>query len=202
MIKINIESAKEMFVAYVASFEDRERHTDMACEEVKRYDAFCDKVFKDDYKLNCKLSEMMMDVAVEFEESGFIAGVQYATHFLADTIKETGNSYSEVESKDICKYITTHQIAEIFNTGNFRVVKKIEKSILPKLDDSSKKNFVKSTIFNSKNKKIEIYKLNRIACEEYMRSIKQNKKCYIKVAAGYSKLEEFVEHYFNEAEKL
>ena len=86
MEKANIELAKAMFVAYVESFEDRERHTEMACEEVVKYNAFCDEMFKDNNKLNSKLSEMMMDVAVEFEENGFIAGIQYATQFLGSKI--------------------------------------------------------------------------------------------------------------------
>ena len=67
-----------MFVDYVSSMEDKERHTETACKEVEKFDRYCEKVFPEDIAKQRDTYNQMMDVAVEFEESGFIAGYRYA----------------------------------------------------------------------------------------------------------------------------
>ena len=67
-----------MFRDYVDSMVDKERHTKVACEEVANFDTYCRETFSTDITTQRELYDRMMDVAVEFEESGFIAGFKWA----------------------------------------------------------------------------------------------------------------------------
>lgn len=67
-----------MFRDYVDSMVDKERHTKVACEEVANFDTYCREAFPTDITTQREMYDRMMDVAVEFEESGFIAGFMWA----------------------------------------------------------------------------------------------------------------------------
>ena len=78
------ERISSLFVDYVTSMEDKERHTSKACEEVMRFDKFCEEILPGDVKKQTETYNRMMDVAVEYEESGFIAGFKTAVHMLKE----------------------------------------------------------------------------------------------------------------------
>ena len=84
---ITDEKMSQMFIDYVSSMEDKERHTESACNEVGTFDKFCEEQFPSDIAIQRELYDKMMDVAVEYEESGFIAGVKWILNLL----KEKGN---------------------------------------------------------------------------------------------------------------
>lgn len=67
-----------LFCDYVTRTESRPRHTAEAEREVDVFDQFCADAFPHDIKLHIELLDRMMNVAVEFEESGFIAGFKTA----------------------------------------------------------------------------------------------------------------------------
>lgn len=67
-----------MFCDYVETNNERERHTEAACEEVEKFEAYCKETFPTDKVVQRELFDKMMDTAVEYEESGFIAGFRYA----------------------------------------------------------------------------------------------------------------------------
>lgn len=80
--KFTDDMIAELFKDYVASMEDTERHTEAACKEVDAFDQFCEELFPEMIQKQRELYDRMMDVAVEFEESGFIAGFKAAMEFL------------------------------------------------------------------------------------------------------------------------
>ena len=65
---------KKMFSDYVVSADGKNRHTMEANQELGLYSAFTAGAFRTDSRLQDALYERMMNCAVEFEESGFIAG--------------------------------------------------------------------------------------------------------------------------------
>ena len=71
------EQIKEMFSEYVEGCEGEERHTDSACDEAQAFAWYCEDTFQGDARLQNEVYDKMMDVAVSFEESGFIAGVKW-----------------------------------------------------------------------------------------------------------------------------
>lgn len=207
----------EMFRNYVANMEDNERHTEMACKEVEKYDRFCDEIFPDSIKMQSKSYDKMMNVAVEFEESGFMAGAKWILGLIKDQEvyieplpinlsfdeeqrqQEAGNVSKEafvmVDTANI-DCITTKQIAEMFETTNFKVVRRIEKQILPYLDSESKRYFDKVEGRNVQHKPITFYRLNKAACQLYLKAVEPKKKNFINIAGGYAKLQELMERVF------
>lgn len=85
----NDEQISEMFINYVNSMGDTERHTETACNEVDAFDKFCEENFSNDIKKQSELYTQMMNVAVEFEESGFIAGVKWIINLLKESEQST-----------------------------------------------------------------------------------------------------------------
>ena len=76
--KLNNEIISEMFCEYVSTMADNgERHTEKACAEVDKFDKFCERIFPNDTSKQTEVFDKMMEVAVEYEESGFIAGVKW-----------------------------------------------------------------------------------------------------------------------------
>lgn len=71
------EEISEMFKEYIATYEDMERHTKAANEEVEQFDKYIEELFPTDIEKQSEMYDRMMDVAVEFEESGFMAGVKW-----------------------------------------------------------------------------------------------------------------------------
>lgn len=76
------EEIFEMFKDYVATYEDKVRHTKTANDEVDRFDKYTEEVFPNDTIKQSEMYDKMMDVAVEFEESGFIAGFKWCIALL------------------------------------------------------------------------------------------------------------------------
>lgn len=76
------EQISEMFSDYVTSKEDEERHTQAACKEADAFELYCDCLFPGNTRMQTDLYDKMMDVAVEFEESGFVAGVKWILDLL------------------------------------------------------------------------------------------------------------------------
>lgn len=207
----------EMFRNYVASTEDKERHTEMACKEVDAYDRFCEEVFPGNTRMQSESYDKMMNAAVEFEESGFIAGARWMLMLIQGkelhieplpTIPSLDAEQSQQEAVNASKEdvmfvdtantdcITTKQIAEMFETTNFKVVRRIEKQILPYLDTESKKYFDKVEGRNVQHKPITFYRLNKAACQLYLKEIEPKRKNFINIAGGYAKLQELMELVF------
>ena len=79
------EMISEMFCEYVNSMEDNERHTEEACNEVENFCTFTEKVFPEDTKKQTEAYDKMMNVAVEYEEGGFIAGVRWVIRMMKES---------------------------------------------------------------------------------------------------------------------
>lgn len=69
---------QQLFSEYVQSTGANPRHTKSANDELNNFWQFLAGVFPANHRLQNNLYERMMDCAVEFEESGFIAGFRYA----------------------------------------------------------------------------------------------------------------------------
>lgn len=207
----------KLFCNYVSSMEDKPRHTAKADMEVGIFDQFCTGAFSHNVRLQNGLYGKMMNVAVEYEESGFISGFRYAMALLSsqeqvfteaaqipiqemNTRKQEAiqDSQKKIQHEDIFSSdcITTKQIADMFETTNFKVVIRIEKQILPYLDQESKKFFCKVEGHNVQHKPITMYKLNKAACQLYLKELEPKKKNFINIAGGYAKLQELMETVF------
>lgn len=206
-----------LFCDYVTKMEDKPRHTVKADLEVGIFDQFCAGAFPHNIRLQNGLYDKMMNVAVEYEESGFVAGFRYAvtllssqeqtlseveqipTHEAEQTVQEAvKGSQNELQMIDSIgnDCITTKQIAEMFETTNFKVVSRIEQQILPYLDQESKKFFCKVEGVNVQHKPVTFYKLNRAACQLYLKAMEPKRKKFINIAGGYAKLQELMETVF------
>lgn len=71
-----------MFRDFVSGMEDMERHSKSACEEVNAFESFVKDEFGNDLIKKDMAFDMMMSVAVEYEEDGFVAGVKWALEHL------------------------------------------------------------------------------------------------------------------------
>lgn len=206
-----------LFCDYVTNMEDKPRHTVKADLEVGIFDQFCAGAFPHNIRLQNGLYDKMMNVAVEYEESGFVAGFRYAVTLLSsqeqtlseaeqiptyeaeqtvqEAVKGSQNELQMIDSiGNDC--ITTKQIAEMFETTNFKVVSRIEQQILPYLDQESKKFFCKVEGVNVQHKPVTFYKLNRAACQLYLKAMEPKRKKFINIAGGYAKLQELMETVF------
>lgn len=215
----NLDNAaiSKLFKDYVSSTENRSRHTAAAEMEVELYTAYCDGAFPHNIRLKNGLYEKMMNVAVEYEESGFIAGFLYAKAILSgqedrfnmswqnpskdvekSPHKAVKGSYKELPRLDITgkDFITSKQIADMFDTSNGKVVARIEKQILPYLDEESKTFFCKVDGINTQHKPVKFYKMNRAGCSIYLKTVEPKKKSFINIAGGYAKLQELMDKVF------
>ena len=80
--KFKNSDIKKLFIKYVEGMQCKERHTKDACKSVDEFERICEQKFPDDYRLQSCLYGYMMDAAVDFEESGFIAGFKTAVKLL------------------------------------------------------------------------------------------------------------------------
>lgn len=245
----------QMFSDYVARMQDKPRHTKAAIKEADAFDTFCGSEFPRNVRLQNGLFERMMNAAVEYEESGFIAGFKTAmallsgndgllpvpsgcrenagkdqeqalppSTYISITEPETRQHEATNDSKEGDKadntpvgfrknppddanfkedsdHINTVQIAEMFGTTNFKVVRRIEKLILPYLDERTKAHFIRVEGFNIQHKKCTFYKMDSTACQLYLKELEAKKGTYVNIAGGYAKLKELMERMFP-AEKL
>lgn len=217
-----------MFCDYVESTNCKERHTAAAVHDYDVYADYVENETRSSDAVQNALLEKAMDFAVEFEESGFIAGFRWALmmilHGAPEPPAEAAESVSappvrklttepkkavpepsaplvrDIENdrcvdKPIAGCVTSKQIAEIFSTSNFKVVRRIDEKIMPYLDDDTKKNFQLVRGFNSQHKKTTFYRLNRTACELYLAEISKYKKL-VNVAGGCGAMQELVAKVF------
>lgn len=83
---ISDEQLSQYFKNYVESTQCKERHTDVACDEADAYDSMLSSIFPNDINVQSKLYDKMMDVSVEYEESGFMAGYRMCLEHLKQAI--------------------------------------------------------------------------------------------------------------------
>lgn len=208
MIMADDASIQKMFGRYVEGFGGKPRHSRAATLEVGNFDAFLDGACQGNVKLHNALFDRMMGCAVEFEESGFVAGVRYALQFLTSSVQTApsqATSYTPVagesphratqDSQAQSWSITTKQMAEMFETSNGKIVKRIEDKIFPFLDAQSRGCFTKEVGYTPQHRKQTYYRLNRAACEIYMKAMEPHKK-YVNIAGGLAKMEELMQTVF------
>ena len=206
--KINDSEIAQLFKDYVEHTKNMERHIKSAVDEVEDFNKLCCKEFPNNIRLQNVIYGGMMSTAVEFEESGFIAGFKTAVSILScqeklllswtqnTTPKSETRPYEAVKGENTAlnqgpdKYILTTDIAKMFRTYNYLVVQKIENNILPRCNEEEKKGFFKCFRENKKHLKINVYKLDYKACNKYIN--------YIMDKGNHSKLTEGIER-FNEA---
>ena len=211
--KLSDTEIAQMFADYVTRMKDRERHTGAAVKEADAFDTFLESEFPRNIRLQTNLYNRMMNTAVEYEESGFIAGFKTAMALLsgqeellpaptqittpkAETSKPI---YAPAINSNFIEedgVINTKQIADMFETTNFKVVRRIEKQILPYLDEGTRKYFVKVEGHNIQHKPTVFYKLNKTACSLYLKEMEPKRKNFVNIAGGYAKLQELMRKVF------
>lgn len=212
VVNLSTYEIAQMFSDYVERMQDTERHTEAACKEVNEFDTCCSSEFPNNRRLQMLMYDKMMDCAVEFEESGFIAGFQTAVALLigqeeisSENIHITTNEEEKEEhepirtpkrASDFTDCITSLQIASLFGNRNHKVIERIEKQILPKTDDESKAYFEKIEGVNIQNKPVTFYKMNRAACQMYLDLMEPKRNTFVNIAGGYAKLKELMEKVF------
>lgn len=196
-------SIMRMFTKYVEGFDSKPRHSKAANREVDLFDSYVNGACPGNFKLQDGLCHRMMNVAVEFEQCGFIAGVKYALQYICnpeettiiDSAVEKDAPVAAQEPEAATWSITSKQIAEMFETPNSKVVRRIEGKILPDLDAQSKLNFKREIGCTAQKKEYVYYRLNKAACEIYMAAMEPHKK-YVNIAGGLSKMAELMKTVF------
>lgn len=198
-------SIMRMFTRYVEGFDSRPRHSKEANKEVDLFDSYVNGACPGNFTLQDGLCRRMMNVAVEFEQCGFIAGVKYAIQYICNptettvvsSVPEKNATVGTQEPEAALWSITTRQMADLFDTSNGRIVRRIEGRILPELDAQSKLNFRKEIGKTAQKKEYAFYRLNKAACEIYMKAMEPHKK-YANIAGGLSKMEELMKSVFKD----
>lgn len=175
------EQLAEYFKEYVESCQCKERHTDAACNEVEQYDKLVAYFFPKELKPQVKLYDKMMDVAVEYEESGFMAGYRMCLKHLQEQEQSRGSEATnptpeeikpqvqvETGSVDALDFISSRQIGDMFSAPNGKVVRRIKNQILPYCTDEQRKEFSLTSERSRQNKYIEVYRLSKKACGIYL----------------------------------
>ena len=241
-VNTDLAGIQTLFHDYVERTGSAPRHTKEARIAAGNFEAFLHGAADVSPALHrgfmSQVYDRMMDCAVEFEESGFIAGFRYAlsltkAHSTASTSETHSNSSESVQTpygpvqgsqgvseeqstnndqkadtdssaeavpadndEDTPHFITTWDIAEMFETPHSKVVKRIENEILPHLDEERKSYFEMDIRYiRASNRRFRFYRLNRVACEEFLNLMEPRKK-YVNIAAGITKLKLMVEQVF------
>lgn len=199
----------QMFSDYVTRMADKPRHTAAAIKEADAFDTFCGSEFPRNVMVQNGLFERMMNVAVEYEESGFIAGFKTAMamlagnesavpvstlcHMCAETAQERispdnlnnstlmakkwkNGAITKPQAQGSGRYISTRRIAKMFGTPNWKIVKRIERQILPECTEEDKDGFYKCIEKNEQHRNTDVYRLNYRACLLYCQYISRLKK--------------------------
>lgn len=214
VLKFNDEAIRKLFSQYIESCEDMERHSAESVRSAELFDDFCSRYVEGGMLKKIEAYVKMSDVAVEFEEDGFVAGFKVAMQLLlaqdqvsdndilnytdgAETNQHRAPDVSGKRSKVSDCFITSKQIAELFGTINWRVVKRIDNQIMPFLDNGSKALFEKASGLNSQNKPVVFYKLNQAACRMYLEIMYPKKAQFTNIAAGCAKLQKLMQKTFH-----
>lgn len=212
---------QKMYSEYVLACDGQDRHTEGVRKKLGAYNAFMAGAFPMNSRIQNDLYERMMECAVEFEESGFIAGfgigfrcalgllqssaspVRMETPL--DTSQEETPSPATDEAKaesdfwtpkgtDTRGCITSRDIAELFGVTHCSVVQRIER-ILPRLDAESKGFFRVGTHLSPKNRMYKMYLLNKAACDLYIEEINKYSQ-FINIAGGLGKMQRLMKEVF------
>lgn len=125
-----------------------------------------------------------MNVSVEYEESGFIAGFKTAIALLSgkeedlpaptqippqkeNTLQHEALNRPQNDSNKSTgmeKYITTIQIGKMFGISNAKILYKIDRYILPICNEEDAKCFRVDYLKNPYQRTMRIYKLNCKGC--------------------------------------
>lgn len=180
-MQLTNEQLAEYFKEYVAECRCKERHTEAACNEVAQYDKMVAYFFPKELKPQNRLYEKMMDVAVEYEESGFMAGYRMCLKHLqeqeqSEKGKATNSTPEEIKqqvqaetgSVDALDFISSRQIGDMFSAPNGKVVRRIKNQILPYCTDDERQEFSLTSERSRQNKYIEVYRLSKKACGIYL----------------------------------
>lgn len=180
-IQLTNEQLAEYFKEYVADCQCKERHTEAACDEVAQYDKMVAYFFPKELKPQNRLYEKMMDVAVEYEESGFMAGYRMCLKHLQEQAEsktktitnptpkcEKHQEMADTASNSASNFISSKEIGIMFSSPNGKVVRRIKNQIVPYCSAEDGRQFVLTTERSSQNKYIEVYRLSRKACEIYL----------------------------------
>lgn len=81
-LKFNDKAIQQLFFQYVESCQDKERHSAEAVRCAEVFDDFCSQHIEGGTLKKIEAYTKMTDVAVEFEEGGFIAGFKTAMNIL------------------------------------------------------------------------------------------------------------------------
>lgn len=202
------EQLAEYFKEYVDSCQCKERHTEAACGEVEQYDKMVAYFFPKELKPQNRLYNKMMDVAVEYEESGFMAGYRMCLKHLQRQEQQaqinTTNSIPEepkkqekadTGSEDVLDYISSRQMAKMFSTSNFKVVRRIKNQILPYCSEKDRKGFELASERSKQNRYMEVCHLSKRACEIYLEHMEGWSR-YTCVVAGISDFKKKMQEVF------
>nr|DAO80791.1 MAG TPA: hypothetical protein [Caudoviricetes sp.] len=137
-VKFNDKAIRELFKQYVRSFEDKERHSEESVRRAEEFDDFCSSHINGSSITKFNVYVKMTDVAVEFEEDGFVAGFKTAMSLIfeqeqpkiQEPIKTTLDSkqtkhkavkakYSQSNNREC--FITSIHIGKVFRKVNFSV---------------------------------------------------------------------------------
>lgn len=175
------EQLAEYFREYVDGCQCKERHTEAARNEVEQYDKMVAYFFPKELKPQNRFYDKMMDVAVEYEESGFMAGYRMCLKHLQEQEQQaqtdTTNSIPEEPKRqeqadtgfvDALDFISSRQIGEMFSAPNGKVVRRIKNQILPYCTDDERREFSLTSERSRQNKYIEVYRLSKKACGIYL----------------------------------
>lgn len=175
------EQLVEYFREYVDGCQCKERHTEAACNEVEQYDKMVAYFFPKELKPQNRLYDKMMDVAVEYEESGFMAGYRMCLKHLQEQEQQTQTNTTipipeepkeqeeaDTGSVDVLDFISSRQIGEMFSAPNGKVVRRIKNQILPYCTDDERREFSLTSERSRQNKYIEVYRLSKKACGIYL----------------------------------
>lgn len=125
--------------------------------------------------------DIITGLAVEYEESGFMAGYRMCLKHLQEQEQQaqtnTTNSIPEEPKKqeqadtgsvDALDFISSRQIGEMFSAPNGKVVRRIKNQILPYCTDDERREFSLTSERSRQNKYIEVYRLSKKACGIYL----------------------------------
>ena len=98
---------------------------------------------------------------------------------------------------DALDFISSRQIADIFGTTNFKIVRRINEQILPYCTEDERKEFTLSSEMNQQHRYLEVYHLSRDACIRYLDYIEGCRK-YTNIAEGIDKFREMIRSVFRD----
>lgn len=117
-LRISDDAIRQMFSQYVESYEDMERHSDEAVRCAEVFDDFCSRHIAGDMLTKIEAYTKMTDVAVEFEEGGFVAGFKIAMNLFLSKDNVTQIKFDAEEVREQILNITrTNSTIDVEKAG-------------------------------------------------------------------------------------